>query len=164
MISEFFIWNWRENKDVFVCAHTFVLYSNVQQNHLNCLLYAVPDWAPFLWKTFRIKWHRTTTHPIEMNIFVWSLFRERTWNFDIVSTSARKWTILQNKLTKHTNGENALLAEAVGSDLKGKISLGLYAAAIMLALVEYHISHAIYVIVALIWLVPDRRIERVINK
>ena len=40
----------------------------------------------------------------------------------------------------------------------------LYIAAIPLAFVEYHISHALYVIVALIWLVPDRRIESKINK
>ncbi len=77
---------------------------------------------------------------------------------------AISYTLLQNKLTRHTSGANALLAEAVGNDLKGKVSLALYIAAIMLAFVEYHISHVIYVIVALIWLVPDRRIERVFLK
>ncbi len=73
---------------------------------------------------------------------------------------AVSYTLLQNKLTKHTDGENALLAEAVGSDLKGKISMVLYIAAIPLAFVQQNISHALYVIVALIWLVPDKRIEK----
>jgi uncharacterized membrane protein len=43
--------------------------------------------------------------------------------------------------------------------LKGKVSLALYAAAIPLAFVNHMISDAIYVVVALIWLVPDGRIE-----
>ncbi|MBK7394518.1 MAG: DUF1211 domain-containing protein [Chloracidobacterium sp.] len=77
---------------------------------------------------------------------------------------AISYTLLQNKLTKHSDGENALLAEAIGSDLKGKISMIIYIAAIPLAFVQQNISHAIYVIVALIWLVPDKRIESKINK
>jgi uncharacterized membrane protein len=52
------------------------------------------------------------------------------------------------------------LAVAVGKDRKGKISVLLYVAAIPLAFVHEAIAEAIYVIVALIWLVPDRRIEQ----
>ncbi len=48
----------------------------------------------------------------------------------------------------------------MGRDLKGKGSAALYLAAIPLAFVDQRISDAIYVVVALIWLVPDRRIER----
>jgi uncharacterized membrane protein len=73
---------------------------------------------------------------------------------------AISYTLLQGKLTKHSQGENALLAEAVGSDIKGKISLALYVIAIGLAFVQQNISHLIYVFVALIWFVPDKRIER----
>ena len=51
------------------------------------------------------------------------------------------------------------LTRAVGDDAKGRLSLALYAAAIPLAFVNEWISDAIYVVVALIWLVPDRRIE-----
>ena len=51
------------------------------------------------------------------------------------------------------------LAIAVGKDRKGKISLLLYAAAIPLAFVHQAIAHILYVTVAFIWLVPDRRIE-----
>jgi uncharacterized membrane protein len=56
-------------------------------------------------------------------------------------------------------GEDSAVARAVGRDLKGKVSPLLYAAAIPLAFVNRWISVALYVTVALIWLVPDRRLE-----
>jgi uncharacterized membrane protein len=73
---------------------------------------------------------------------------------------AISYTLLQSKLTKHTEGDNILLTEAVGSDLKGKVSLVLYLIAIGLAFVQQNISHVIYVLVAVMWFIPDRRIER----
>ena len=57
------------------------------------------------------------------------------------------------------NGRSSRLAAAVGNDLKGKVSLAMYAAAIPLAFVNPWIAIALYVAVALMWLVPDRRIE-----
>jgi uncharacterized membrane protein len=59
-------------------------------------------------------------------------------------------------------GDSSLLAKAVGRDLKGKISPVLYLIAIPSAFISQWISAALYVLVALIWLVPDRRIERVL--
>jgi uncharacterized membrane protein len=56
-------------------------------------------------------------------------------------------------------GPGSRLAEAVGRDLKGKASAVLYAVAIPLAFANQWISDAIFVLVALMWLVPDRRIE-----
>jgi uncharacterized membrane protein len=56
-------------------------------------------------------------------------------------------------------GAESALAKAVGRDLKGKLSQLLYLAAIPLAFVNEWISDAIYIGVALMWLVPDRRIE-----
>ena len=61
-------------------------------------------------------------------------------------------------------GGNARLAAAVGSDRKGKLSVLLYASAIVLAFVNQWISDVCYVTVALIWLVPDRRIERELHR
>ena len=57
-------------------------------------------------------------------------------------------------------GPHSALAKAIGSDFKGNVSLALYAAAIPLAFVHQVIADALYVAVALTWLVPDRRIER----
>ncbi len=53
-----------------------------------------------------------------------------------------------------------MLARAVGRDVKGKISPLIYVVAIGAAFVEPWISYALYVLVAAIWLVPDRRIEQ----
>lgn len=61
------------------------------------------------------------------------------------------------------HGDDSLLKTAVGEDRKGKLSLVLYASAIPLAFLERWIGFAIYWIVALIWLIPDRRIERVVR-
>jgi hypothetical protein len=59
-------------------------------------------------------------------------------------------------------GLDCQLARAVGRDWKGKLSLRIYAAAIALALVLPFISCALYVVVAVVWLAPDPRIERTI--
>jgi len=69
------------------------------------------------------------------------------------------YTILLRTILAAQGGRNARLAAAVGSDLKGKLSLAFYVAAIPLAFVHQAIADALYVIVLLIWLVPDPRIE-----
>jgi uncharacterized membrane protein len=61
------------------------------------------------------------------------------------------------------NGRTSALAVALGSDIKGKLSMTLYAAAIPLAFFQPWISIALYVLVALIWFVPDRRIEHAVK-
>ena len=69
------------------------------------------------------------------------------------------YTILEALIIRH-QGPHSKLAAAVGRSGKGKLSTVLYAAAIPLAFVNELIADAIYVFVALMWLVPDRRIER----
>jgi uncharacterized membrane protein len=71
--------------------------------------------------------------------------------------------ILQTLIIKE-QGENSELRKAIGVDLKGKISIACYVLAIGLAFLNQWISDALYVFVALMWLVPDRRIESSINK
>jgi len=68
--------------------------------------------------------------------------------------------LLQRAIISH-QGAHGALATALGNDIKGKISPVLYLAGIVLAFVRPWMATAIYVMVALIWLVPDRRIERV---
>lgn len=63
-----------------------------------------------------------------------------------------------------SQGEHSALREAVGADLKGKMSVVLYAVAIPVAFRHPWLSGAAYVLVALIWLVPDRRIERRVER
>jgi len=73
------------------------------------------------------------------------------------------YTILQILIISEHDA-NARLEAAIGNDLKGKISIVCYVAAIGLAFVNQWISDALYVFVALMWLVPDRRIESKINE
>jgi uncharacterized membrane protein len=64
----------------------------------------------------------------------------------------------------HADGATSILAKAVGKDAKGKLSVVMYAIAIPVAFYNQWIAQAIYVAVALMWLVPDRRIERVVGR
>ena len=73
------------------------------------------------------------------------------------------WVLLQWAIV-HRQGKQSVLAEALGRDVKGKISPILYGAGIVLAFVNPWISIALYVLVAIIWLVPDRRIERIVGR
>jgi uncharacterized membrane protein len=62
------------------------------------------------------------------------------------------------------NGRESRLAVATGEDFKGKLSLGLYLAAIVLAFARPWVAILLYVTVAMIWLVPDTRIESLLKK
>ena len=62
------------------------------------------------------------------------------------------------------HGQDSLLAAALGNDFKGKVSIVIYLVAILLSLVASWLGYAIYVVVAIIWLVPDRRIEEKLNQ
>ena len=68
--------------------------------------------------------------------------------------------ILQHTIIAQ-QGRNSLLAVAIGRDWKGKLSVVLYLVSIPLAFVSPWIAIGLYVFVAILWLVPDRRIERV---
>jgi hypothetical protein len=63
-----------------------------------------------------------------------------------------------------SGGLDSKLAASIGRDLKGKLSPVLYAVAIGASFFQPWISGGIYVLVALLWLVPDRRIARVVNE
>jgi uncharacterized membrane protein len=73
------------------------------------------------------------------------------------------YLILQTAIIAH-QGPKSKLALAVGRDLKGKLSAVLYAVAIPLAFLHPWAAAGIYVFVALIWLVPDRRIEATLER
>ena len=62
-----------------------------------------------------------------------------------------------------SQGADSLLARAIGKDVKGKLSPLCYALAIPLAFLSPWLANLLYVLVALIWLVPDRRIERLLT-
>ena len=80
----------------------------------------------------------------------------------VLLMAAIAYWILQ-QLIIASQGTDSLLRKAVGGDWKGKLSPVLYAVAIPLAFWSQWVSIGLYVFVALIWLVPDRRIERVLS-
>ncbi len=70
------------------------------------------------------------------------------------------WILQRTLMAAH--GSESLLAAAVGRDLKGKLSPLAYAIAIPMAFVNEWLAGGVYVLVALLWLIPDRRIERLL--
>ncbi len=78
----------------------------------------------------------------------------------VLAMSAIAYVWLQRSIIA-VNGEHSKLARAVGRDLKGKISLLLYFVGIALAFVRPWLAIAVYVLIALIWFIPDRRIESI---
>jgi uncharacterized membrane protein len=81
----------------------------------------------------------------------------------VLLCAAVSYQILQRQLIAY-NGRDSRLAAAVGNDIKGKLSLILYLAAIVLSFVRPWMAITLYVAVAVLWLVPDRRIESLVKK
>jgi uncharacterized membrane protein len=77
----------------------------------------------------------------------------------VLLMNAIAYGILMVVLIRH-HGKDSLLAKAVGKDRKGNISIGIYVTAIALSWVNPHISFGLYAVVACIWFIPDKRIER----
>jgi uncharacterized membrane protein len=81
----------------------------------------------------------------------------------VLLMAAIAYYFLQCAIIAH-QGPNSLLASALGHDWKGKLSPVIYLSAIPLAFVSPWISSGLYAFAALLWLIPDRRIERVLVK
>jgi uncharacterized membrane protein len=81
----------------------------------------------------------------------------------VLLMSATAYFILTRVLLRH-HGPDSTLARAIGRDIKGAISVVLYLLAIATAFFMPAVSVALYVLTAAIWLVPDRRVERVLEQ
>ena len=75
---------------------------------------------------------------------------------------ALAWFVMERTLIRK-EGRDSALAGAIGRDFKGKISPVLYISGVAVAFFDTRLADAVYVLVALVWLVPDRRIERTIR-
>ncbi|HTO21799.1 MAG TPA: TMEM175 family protein [Spirochaetia bacterium] len=80
----------------------------------------------------------------------------------VLLLSAIAYYVLARTLVS-LHGSGSALAQAIGADFKGKVSIVIYAAAIALSFLTALGACLLYVLVALLWLVPDRRIERVLG-
>jgi uncharacterized membrane protein len=81
----------------------------------------------------------------------------------VLLCAACAYTILTLSLIAR-HGRDSTLARAVGRDRKGKASILMYAAAIPLSFLNRWVAFAMYVAVAILWLIPDRRIEKVLGE
>lgn len=81
----------------------------------------------------------------------------------ILLLAAIAYFILARSLVS-LHGKSSVIASALGKDFKGKISVVIYAAALILCFLSQWIACSLYVAVAIMWLVPDRRIERTLTK
>jgi uncharacterized membrane protein len=84
------------------------------------------------------------------------------YGFDLLMAAIAYTILVRFLLTVH--GKDSTLAKAIGSDFKGNISLVIYVAAIALTWINAYISLALYFLVAAIWFIPDRRIEKRLAK
>jgi uncharacterized membrane protein len=80
----------------------------------------------------------------------------------VLAMNAGAYTLLMSLLIRH-GGPDSALARAMGRDLKGKASLAIYLMAIALAFFQPIVSVALYILVAAIWFIPDRRVERTLR-
>ena len=80
----------------------------------------------------------------------------------VLLMAAIAYSILELALIR-LQGKDSQLANAVGQDFKGKISLVIYAAAVPLSFVSRWLAFSLYVAVAVMWVIPDRRIEKKLN-
>jgi uncharacterized membrane protein len=80
----------------------------------------------------------------------------------VLLAAAIAYYVLQSVLLR-VDGDQSLLRVAIGNDLKGRLSPPLYGLGIGLSFVNRWAGVAIYVVVALMWLVPDRRVERTLT-
>lgn len=80
----------------------------------------------------------------------------------VMVMAALAYFILQGRIIA-SQGPDSLLRRAVGRDWKGHTSLSLYLVAMLASLLSPAVGQAVYALVALMWLVPDRRIERVLS-
>jgi uncharacterized membrane protein len=84
------------------------------------------------------------------------------YGLNLLLAALAYWVLVRVLIRAH--GADSKLARAVGRDRKGKASLALYAAGVALAPWRPWLASSVYAVVAVMWLIPDRRIERVVEK
>jgi uncharacterized membrane protein len=141
------------------------VYLGIYWNNHHHMLHAVREiHGPSLWANLHLLFWLSlipfVTGWMGENIFAtWPV---ALYGFVLIC-AACAYTILARSLIKR-EGKHSTLAAALGKDVKGKVSILLYALAIPLAFINPWFSCALYVLVAIIWLIPDPRIERTLAK
>ena len=131
-------------------------------NHHHMLHVTVKVTGPILWANLHLLFWLSlipfTTGWMGENHF--SAAPSALYGLVLLMAAIAYWMLQQ--LIIAAQGRESLLKRAIGGDWKGKLSPVLYVIAILAAFWSHWISQAIYVLVALFWLIPDRRIEKVL--
>lgn len=80
----------------------------------------------------------------------------------VLFLSAIAYTILTKTLIAH-HGKDSVIAKAIGRDFKGYLSIALYVSGILLSFMIPWLSYGLYFVVAVIWIIPDQRIEKILS-
>lgn len=152
-------------QNVFVCYVLSFLYVAIYwNNHHHMMQMCGPVSGPILWaNTHLLFW--LSLIPFATGWMGENGFAElptAVYGMALLMPAFAYW-ILQTLIVRH-QGADSRLAKAVGRDIKGKLSPVVYAIAIPLAFVQPLASAVLYALVALVWLVPDRRIERALSE
>ena len=83
------------------------------------------------------------------------------YGIDLLCAAVSYYVLVRALLDRH--GKDSLLAKAIGNDFKGKISMFLYVAAIWLSFLHPLLACGLYAFVAVMWIIPDQRIEKVLK-
>jgi uncharacterized membrane protein len=138
------------------------VYVGIYWNNHHHMLHAVKSISgPILWANMHLLFWLSVI-PFVTSWMGESHFHE-TWPVVlygfVLLMNAIAYSILAILLVRH-EGEQSVLAAALGSDWKGRLSMACYLAGIAFAWINVNISLALFVLVACIWFIPDRRIER----
>ncbi|MFI5002303.1 MAG: TMEM175 family protein [Reyranellales bacterium] len=142
---------------------SFVFVGIYWNNHHHLLLAAQRITGPVLWANLHLLFWLSLV-PVGtawMGTSHFALWPVVLYGADLL-LCALAYYVLSHALIIH-HGAQSVLATAFGRDFKGKVSIAIYGTAIALAFVHPLIAVGLYAIVAVIWLVPDRRIERVLK-
>ena len=149
---------------VFICYVLSFVHIGIYWNNHHHMLHAVRKvHGPVLWANLHLLFWLSLipfvtgwmgeNHFAEMAVALYGA---------VLLMAAVAYTLLSRLLIKH-DGMNSMLATAVGRDFKGKVSLLIYVAAIPLSFANRWLALGLYILVAIQWFIPDRRIERVLD-
>lgn len=150
---------------VFLSYVLSFLYLGIYWNNHHHMLHAVRRvTGPMLWANLHLLFWLSlvpfATHWMGANHFA----RVPTALYGVVLLLAAIAYYLLQEVIIASQGPESLLRAAVTDDWKGKLSPAIYLAAIAISFIAPRIAQALYAIVALLWLVPDRRIERTLER
>ena len=170
MVLELKVPHGEELADLFALAPVFLsyvlsfAYVGIYWNNHHHLLHAVKRVsASMLWANLHLLFWLslfpfTTGWMGENHFATWPVV---IYGANLLAAAAAYTILVQTIIRNH--GQDSDIAKAIGSDFKGKVSLAAYLAAVAVAFFNPWISGGLYIAVALLWFVPDRRIERMMK-